>query len=275
MTLPLSKLLATFESLWPLAGAEEWDRPGLTTGNPEQEISKVLLCVDVTLEVLSEAKAQGCELIISHHPILLKEVSYLAEDQLKGSLIGFALKHSIATFAAHTNADVVVGGVSDVLATQLGISKPLALVPTGDNAGHGRIGKIEKPLKLADFANFVASKLPATSAPVRVAGDPDRLVKTVAVVGGAGDSFIQAAKQARADVLVTSDLRHHVSLDAITDPKSAIALIDVSHFAAESLWLAPAAKTLASLLPEVSFVVSQVGTDPWSMSVMGSGNSEG
>lgn len=275
MALPLSKLLATFESLWPAAGAEEWDRPGLTTGNPEQEISKVLLTVDVTLEVLIEAKAQGCELVVSHHPILLKPVSYLAEDQLKGSLIGFALKHSIATFAAHTNADIVVGGVSDVLASELGISKAMALVPAGESVGHGRIGKIEKPLTLTEFANFVASKLPATSSPVRVSGDPDRLVQTVAVVGGAGDSFIQAAKDAQADVLVTSDLRHHVSLDAISEPKSAIALIDVSHFAAESLWLAPAAKSLASLLPEVSFAVSKVITDPWSMTLMGGSKNEG
>lgn len=275
MSLPLSKLLATFESLWPVAGAEEWDRPGLTTGNPEQEISRVLLTVDVTLEVLSEAKAQGCELVVSHHPILLKAVNYLADDQLKGSLVGFALKHSIATFAAHTNADIVVGGVSDVLASELGISKALPLVPTGESVGHGRIGKIEKPQSLAEFANFVASKLPATSAPVRVAGDPERLVQTVAVVGGAGDSFIQAAKHAKADVLVTSDLRHHVSLDAISEPKSAIALIDVSHFAAESLWLVSAAKTLAPLLPEVSFVVSKVATDPWSMTLIGGSNSEG
>ena len=100
MALPLSNLLATFESLWPAAGAEEWDRPGLTTGNPEQEISKVLLTVDVNLEVLSEAKVQGCELVVSHHPILLKAVSYLAEDQLKGSLVGFALKHSCLLYTS-------------------------------------------------------------------------------------------------------------------------------------------------------------------------------
>lgn len=275
MPLPLSNLLGTFESLWPLTGAEEWDRPGLTTGGVNQPISKALLCVDVTLAVLSEAKLQGCELVISHHPLLLKGVSFLSEDQLKGELVSFAVRNSIAIFSAHTNADVVVDGVSDVLAQHLGLANTKPLIATGDGIGHGRIGKLKKPQLLSDYAKFVASCLPETNAPIRVAGDLNRMIETVAVVGGAGDSFIPAASQKNADLLVTSDLRHHVVLDAVSDPTNPLALIDISHFAAESLWLKPTQVALSKLIPEVSFVVSQISTDPWSMSVKGRRNSEG
>jgi dinuclear metal center YbgI/SA1388 family protein len=275
MPLPLSNLLGTFESLWPLTGAEEWDRPGLTTGAASQSITKALLCVDVTLEVLSEAKLHGCELVISHHPLLLKGVNYLNEDQLKGELISFAVKNSIAIFSAHTNADIVVDGVSDVLAKELGLTNTTPLISTGDGIGHGRIGKLKSPQILSDYAKFVSSCLPETHAPIRVAGDLNNMIETVAVVGGAGDSFIPAAAQSGADLLITSDLRHHVVLDAVSDPTNPLALIDISHFAAESLWLKPTQSTLSKLIPEVSFVVSQLSTDPWSMSVQGRRSSEG
>ena len=275
MSLPLSQLLTTFESLWPISGAEEWDRPGLTTGSANQQITKVLLCVDVTREVLAEAKTMGCELVVSHHPLLLKGVNLLAEQQLKGELVSFAIKNSIALYSAHTNADIVIGGVSDVLAGALGLVDSTPLVATGAGIGHGRIGKLKTPHKLSEFAEFVASQLPATNAPIRVAGDLNLMVDTIAVLGGAGDSFIPAAAASGAQVLVTSDLRHHVTLDAVSDPTTPLALIDVSHFVAESLWLEPTRKVLADVLPQVSFAVSQVSTDPWTMTVSGKSNSEG
>jgi len=275
MSLPLSQLLATFDSLWPISGAEEWDRPGLTTGRAEQQITKALLCVDVTREVLEEASSLGCELVVSHHPLLLKGVSFLAEDQLKGELVSFAVRNSIALYSAHTNADIVAGGVSDVLAEVLGLVSVAPLVPTAPGIGHGRIGKLGNAQKLSDFAKFVSEQLPKTNAPVRVAGDMDLLVETVAVVGGAGDSFIPAAADSGAQVLVTSDLRHHFTLDALSDPSYPLALIDISHFAAESLWLEPTRQLLAKTLPQVSFVVSKLSTDPWSMTISGKSNSEG
>jgi dinuclear metal center YbgI/SA1388 family protein len=275
MPLPLTNLIGTFESLWPLAGAEEWDRPGLTTGNSNQTITRALLCVDVTLEVLSEAKQLGCELVISHHPLLLKGVNFLSEDQLKGELVSFAVKNSIAVYSAHTNADIVVDGVSDILAQQLGLVSTKPLIATGDGIGHGRIGKLKSPQSLSDYAKFVSSCLPETNAPIRVAGDLNKMIETVAVVGGAGDSFIPAAAQSGADLFITSDLRHHVVLDAVSDPTNPLALIDISHFAAESLWLKPTQVTLSKLIPEVSFVVSSISTDPWTMSLQGRRNSEG
>jgi dinuclear metal center YbgI/SA1388 family protein len=263
MSAPLSELIQVFESLWPMAGAEDWDRPGLAVGNPNQQVSKALLTVDVTAEVLQEAKSLGCELVISHHPLLLKGVSFLPENQLKGDLVSFAIKNSICLYSAHTNADIVVDGVSSILAEAIGLLGCVPLVETGVGIGHGRIGNLAQAVSLLELAQHVQTMIPKTMAPVRAAGPLQSMVQKVAVVGGAGDSFIEDARRAGAQCLVTSDLRHHVSLDAVSDPAKPLALIDISHFAAESLWLKPTAATLKLKLPKVEFLVSEVLTDPW------------
>ena len=275
MSLPLSNLVQVFESLWPVSGAEEWDRPGLTTGRLDQPVQNVLLAVDVTMAVMAEAVALDCNLIVSHHPLLLKGANFLAEDQLKGELVSFAIRNSIALYSAHTNADVVVGGVSDVLANAIGLRGAAPLVSTSAGVGHGRIGKLDKPISLLEFANQVAAILPRSNAPVRVSGDLTRLIEKVAVVGGAGDSFISQAQAQGAQCLVTSDLRHHVSVDASTDPTNSLSLVDISHYAAESLWLGPASEQLKQALPSVEFLISKIVTDPWSMTILGKSNHEG
>lgn len=275
MSKKLSELLQTFESLWPLEIADDWDRPGLAVGKLSQSISKVLLTVDVTRSVIEEARSLGCQLVVSHHPSLLKPVSFLPEDELKGELVALAVRNSIALYSAHTNADIVEGGVSDVLGQSIGLVASKPLVETGPGTGHGRIGTLAQPASLKELAHQISSILPATHAPIRVAGDVNKLVTRVALVGGAGDSFISEAKTQGADCFITSDLRHHVSLDAVSDPGSSMTLIDISHFAAESLWLAPTASKLSNLVPDVEFFVSAEVTDPWTMTVSGKRDLEG
>jgi putative NIF3 family GTP cyclohydrolase 1 type 2 len=123
---------------------------------------------------------------------------------------------------------------------------------------------------LLEFSRLVARVLPATAGGVRVAGDASMPVKRVALCGGAGDSFISAAAASGADVYVTSDLRHHPVQDALEQAKAAsknFGLIDVSHWAAESLWLETAATQLSSAVTDVKFVVSDLRTDPWEFAV--------
>jgi dinuclear metal center YbgI/SA1388 family protein len=269
MSKKLIELTEIFAGLWPFDQAEQWDRPGLSVGDPSQPVSKVLLCLDPTLEVLIEAKKLDANLVFSHHPLLLKGVNYLAQEQLKGEIVSFAIKNDIAIYSAHTNADVVKGGVSDILARALGLINLRPLVETSPGIGHGRIGELPKPLGLSGFAQLVARSIKVTKAPVRVAGNLDQLISSVAVVGGAGDDFIDNALQSGVDCFITSDLRHHVVLDAISEPASSMSLVDISHYGAESLWLEPTAKTLSKLVPGVSFLVSEINTDPWSLTIIG------
>jgi len=269
MTGKLSDLMSVFETLWPHSGADEWDQVGLASGSIEQKIDKVLFCVDPTLEVLHEAKAKQCELVVSHHPLLLEGVHSVAEGELKGDILSFAISNSIALFSAHTNADIVRGGVSDILATAIGLTDSVPLVATSKDCGHGRIGTLSQAVTVSELAHRIREILPSTHAPIRVAGNIAEKVSRVAVVGGSGSSFLRDAISAGAECFVTSDLKHHASLDAVSDRASKINLIDISHFAAESLWLAPAAEQLAKLVPGVEFLISELSTDPWSLAIPG------
>jgi dinuclear metal center YbgI/SA1388 family protein len=259
----LHETIAVFETLWPLALADEWDAPGLVTGNPEASVTKVLLTVDVTSDVIAEANEAQCDLVLAHHPYLLRGVKTLAETTAKGRVVTSAIRQSIAIYATHTNADVVENGVSDVLATQIGLANVKPLVPTQSaSIGHGRIGDFKDAISLGDLAVALGRLLPATAGGIKVSGDFGAQVKTVALCGGAGDSFLNVAQQAGADVYITSDLRHHPAQDS-RETAPSMALIDISHWAAESLWLEVAAVQLAERLPAVEFVVSQQRTDPW------------
>ena len=269
MTIRLSELLPVFEILWPESGADEWDEVGLAAGAVDQEISKALLCVDPTLSVLQEAKSKSCQLVVSHHPVLLEGVHSVAEGQLKGDILSFAITNSLALFSAHTNADIVSGGVSDTLAKVIGLQDPRPLVATSSHSGHGRVGKLEKTVTLEQLARSIHGLLPATNAPIRVAGDLTQKISLVALVGGSGAGFIADAIASGADCFVTSDLKHHATLDLVSDQSQTMSLIDISHYAAESLWLFPAAGQLSKLVPGVEFIVSEVSTDPWSMSIPG------
>ncbi|WP_369137506.1 Nif3-like dinuclear metal center hexameric protein [Modestobacter versicolor] len=137
---------------------------------------------------------------------------------------------------------------------------------TPSRAGLGRVGELRRPVLLRDFADRVAAALPGTPGGVRIAGDPDRLVRTVAVCGGSGASMLDAATAAGADVFVTSDLKHHAASDATesTGP----ALVDVAHFASEWPWLPVAADLLhRDLAGRVQVAVSARPTDPWTWQI--------
>jgi len=265
-SLPLAELVASFEQRWPLSHAEEWDAPGLITGNGSQRVSKVLLSVDVTAETVKAAIDGGFNLLLAHHPYIMRGVKALAEDTVKGAVLARAIRAGLAIYAAHTNADVVENGVSHVLATRLGIQDSTALVPLGLAVGSGRIGTLPDTITLGEFALAVARALPATATGVRVSGDYDQPVNRVAVCGGAGDSFIGSVAAAGADVYVTADLRHHVVQDVREQAGlngGAPAIIDVSHWASEWLWLEQAAAELRNIHTGVEFEVCDLRTDPW------------
>lgn len=262
----VADVLDTVERLWPPAGAEEWDVVGLAIGSPEQLVHNILVVVDITASTVAEAVGQGSDLIVSHHPFLLRGVTTLAEDTAKGSLAARLTRANVSVISAHTNADVTDDGASAILAQMFGLGRTQPIVP-GITAGHGlgRVGTLSNPISLYEFSQHVAQTLPATVSGVRFAGDPDRIIHRVAICSGAGDSLLSHHIVQAADVYVTSDLRHHPAVDTLE--LSAVgngpALIDVSHFASEWVWADSAARTLSQELPGITVQVSTRNTDPW------------
>jgi putative NIF3 family GTP cyclohydrolase 1 type 2 len=141
------------------------------------------------------------------------------------------------------------------------------LVPGASyNIGTGRLGDLIEPVTLLGLAQRLAKVLPATATGVRVAGNHESAIKRIALCGGAGDAFIEQAYDSGADVYITSDLRHHPVQEArekALAQNRSMAFIDVSHWAAEWIWLQGAAETLSRLHPSIEFKVCELRTDPW------------
>jgi len=259
-------LVEALDAAYPPRLAAEWDAVGLTCGAPDDTVERVLFADDPVPSVVDEAIETGAQIIVTHHPLFLRGVHSVAATDAKGRLVHRLVSNGIALFSAHTNADHANPGVSDALAGALGLVMLRPLAPQEGEAadvGTGRMCELVEPVTLEQFAEQVAASLPATRHGVRVAGDPQRTIRTVAVCGGAGDAFLREA--AGADAYVTSDLRHHRAQDHLAD--SACALIDVAHWASEWPWLEQAAMALRSGAAlrggTVATNVSTHPTDPW------------
>jgi dinuclear metal center YbgI/SA1388 family protein len=230
-------------------------------------VNHVHFAVDPTMDVIREAIAVGADMLVTHHPLMLRGVTSVAADTVKGAAVHALVEGGCAQLAAHTNADAAADGVADALADAVGIAVEGALIPeTGKPSpvGTGRVGTI-KTATLKGFAQMVAAALPGTALGVLFAGDPDGAVTRVAVVGGSGDAFLDAAAAAGVDAYVTADLRHHPASEA---REAALLhggkpyLVNVSHAASESLWLAAAAAEVGAAF-SVTTTVSTLNTDPW------------
>jgi dinuclear metal center YbgI/SA1388 family protein len=262
-------VVAALDRRYPRDWAEQWDKVGLVLGDFGTEVRRVLCVVDCVPETVDEALAAGVDLIVAHHPLLLKPVSSIAPDTYKGRIIHRLIRADVALYAAHTNADVASPGVSDALAARLGLTGLRPLVPAhgpaeGGGRGSGRIGTLATPLSLRSLAALAADRLPVTTGGVRAAGDPERMITTVAVCGGAGDVFLGAAVAAGVDAYLCADLRHHPASEHLAG--GGPALLDVAHWASERPWLDEVGEWLRGTFP-VEALVSDLDTDPWTVRV--------
>ena len=267
--------MALMESWYPAASAQPWDRVGLIVGDPFAPVRSILLALDPTAAITEQAVAGpdgdgvSYDMVITHHPLLLRGASLLPVTDPKGSVVTTLIRSGIALFNAHTNADVACDGVATALADLLGLRDTVPLEPCGtDTEGHeiglGRVGTVDETT-LGAFADHVASLLPAGPSGLLVGGDESAQVTRVAVLGGAGDSALEAARAAGVDVYLTADLRHHPASEHLEG--GAPALLCGSHWATESPWLPVLARKIRqaarSADVELRVEVSTIVTEPW------------
>jgi dinuclear metal center YbgI/SA1388 family protein len=265
----LSEVIAALENLWPAERAESWDAVGTVVGDPEQQVTRVLFAVDPVQAIVDEAVELGADLLVTHHPLYLRGTTTVAASTFKGRVVHTLIKNDIALHVAHTNADTADPGVSDALAgaLDLRVVRPLVPDPTdpGGRRGLGRVCELDHPLPLREFAARAAERLPATAQGIRVSGDPDAVVRTVAVSGGSGDSLFEQVRAAGVDAFLTADLRHHPASEAVHH--SPLALLDAAHWATEWPWCELAAAQLDEISDRAGWDlrvhVSATVTDPW------------
>ena len=200
----------------------------MQVGDTGRDIQSVLLTTDVTTDVVSEAIELGCQLIISHHPLLFHGLKQVCGQTPQARMVETAIKHDIAIYSAHTNLDSVVGGINTRLAERLGVTGYRLLV-TGENkqTGLGVIGQLPKPVNYLDFIEHVRDILGCTY--VRYTQPKKEQIQTIALCGGSGAEFIEEAIAQGADVYITADCKYHEFQDA----EGRIGLIDIDHWISE------------------------------------------
>jgi dinuclear metal center YbgI/SA1388 family protein len=267
MPLALGEIVAALERLYPPDTALDWDRVGLVSGDLDQPISLVHFAVDPTLAVIGEARTAGADLLVTHHPLLLRGVHSVATASAKGASVTALIANRIGLYVAHTNADVATPGVCDALAKACSLVEvgPLEVI---DGIGHGRVGSLARPQTLLEFVQQLNTVLPQAVGGIRVAGPADAMVSRVAVVGGAGDGMFDAVRASGADVYVTADLRHHPALEAREEARGGTPyLVDAGHWATEWLWLESARsellRELGSRGTSLDSYICTLRTDPW------------
>lgn len=240
----LQQICRFMEQWAPPALAEEWDNPGLLV-DAGSLVRRVLVTLDITPAVVEEAHRLGCQLVVSHHPVIFKPVR-----RLQSADAAFLLaRYGISALCAHTNLDAAEGGVNDVLAGLLELEDVQPL------EGLGRVGDRDS-ISPAQLAEQVGKLL---NTPVLLA-DAGRPITRVAVVGGSGGEFFEAAARAGAQCLVTGEASHHHGLDAL---EQGVSVIVAGHFATEWPIVPEMARRLRQAFGELEVLASGSNRPPF------------
>lgn len=252
----VNELYEAMQRIAPLELAESWDNPGLLVdcGGP---VEKVLVTLDITPEVVQEAAAKGCQLIVAHHPVIFSPLKRLGTKDVPFQLV----QNGISAICMHTNLDAAEGGVNEVLAGIFGM-KNLEVFAEGC----GRVGEIEPTTvpELAAKAQRELAKrcnLPEKGEVVQVKyTDSGMPVRRLAVISGAGGSLFEDAIAMGADCLLTGEANHHHACDAA---RLGFSLIAAGHYATEFPVTAAVAERLRAAFPELEVLVSTENRDPY------------
>ncbi len=233
----VEQLAAKLDELIPRELGEEWDNDGrMIIPDPNAEIKRVLCALDCTSEAIKAALNLGCNVIITHHPLIFKPLCSITTDESVGKRVVECVKNGISVLSYHTRLDSIKGGVNDTLAELLGMKNVLPFVP------YGRIGDVETE-NFREFANLVAEKLCLDVAELKLVC-ADSKVKRVAVVSGCGKDEIKDVIAAGADTFVTGEVMHNHMIDC---KELGLNLICATHHATERIVLPVLAENVNSL----------------------------
>ena len=257
----LEELLKTLDDVAPLQYAEPWDNVGLLAGDLDQDVLKVILTIDLTMPVLQESQANGCQLVIAYHPPIFTGLTRIDAR----SPVGIALGQRLAIYSPHTALDAATGGTNDHLAEAAGllsrvpIRKVASSVSTSSSEliGMGRIGSVS-PSSRRGLIERVKGGLGLDQ--VLVAGPLEGRLNRVAVAAGAAGDLLQLAIRQGADAVITGEVRHH---DALAAAEAGVMVICTRHSSSERRALIPLRDRLAEAHPSVCFFVSERDADPF------------
>ena len=255
----IQDVLSALERFAPLPLQESWDNAGLQVGLTEAEVSGALLYLDVTESVVDEALERGCNLIVSHHPLLfrgLKTISDLTDVQ---RIVRKVIKHDVAVVSMHTNLDNAEGGVNFKMAEKLRLQDVQFMAPKtvdGVTCGSGVMGQLEKPLAARDFVQQVKTAFGVECAMTNEL--LERPIARVALCGGAGDFLLDDAVKAGADAFITGEMHYHQYFGY----EQQIQICVIGHYQSEQYTTEVFRDILEKACPGVRTVIAETNTNP-------------
>ncbi len=255
----IKQVLSALEQFAPLPLQESWDNAGLQVGLTEAEVSGALLCLDVNENVVDEAISKGCNLIVSHHPLLFRGLKQISDSNYVQRCVIKAIKHDIAVISMHTNLDNAKDGVNWKIAEKLDMSNLSFFAPKnieGVEAGSGVVGMLPEPLAADDFILMVKQRFGVECAQCNEL--LRRPIRKVAICGGAGDFLLDDAVSQGADAFITGEMHYHQYFDY----EQRIQICVIGHYQSEQYTTEVFRDIISQKCPEVRTYITETNTNP-------------
>ncbi len=255
----IKEVLCALEQFAPLPLQESWDNAGLQIGLTEAEVSGALLCLDVNESIIAEAERKGCNLVVSHHPLLFRGLKQISDATDVQRTVWKAVQKGMAIISMHTNLDNAKGGVNFKIAERLGLKEAVFMdekTMDGTAYGSGVVGVLEEPMAADDFVLHVKRRMEAESAMCNEL--LRRPIRKVALCGGAGDFLLDAAVKAGADAFLTGEMHYHQYFGY----EQKIQICVIGHYESEHFTTEVFRDVLAKACPEVRMLIAETNTNP-------------
>jgi len=220
----LSDIVEIANSLFPFDAAEPWDNCGIQIGDPHRRVSAIAFSLDPTPQTVRFAAASSCQLLVTHHPVLLEPCRNIITDSFFGRTLMDAARLGVDILSLHTNLDAADGGLNDQLAHKLG----LEVVTTSMSARCARVGRLPVATTVHGLARKIAEDLEISH--MRIISEKDTEVRTLFFAAGSGMSYLGEALRQNVDVMVTGDVRYHAAREAL---EMGLPVIDAGHYGLE------------------------------------------
>jgi len=259
MSMTMKEIEQVLDEIAPLRLAEDWDNSGVQIDAGRPHIQKVLVCLEITRDVVTEAIESDVDLIVTHHPLLFSGVKRIDRSTPVGEYLLELIFTGISVYSSHTSFDSAPGGNDDDLAERLDLMEVEEL--TGNSGGAlGRTGYLTRPMALKELVFLLDEALDHPGG-IKVAGDPETTVEKVGLCTGAAGEFYQAAMEQGCQVYISGDVKHH---EAQLARESGLCLIDAGHFGTEQIFVENMAKQLREKCGgRLTVMESRVNVNPY------------
>lgn len=251
----VSDVIKVIEDAAPLGFQDGFDNSGLQVGSPAAEARRILVTLDITEEVLGEAVRLGCDMIVSHHPLIFHPLRQVGDGSYQQRCVVTAIREGIAIYSSHTSLDNAPGGVNYEIASRLGLRDLRVLDAKDGGCGAGLAGRLPEPCSDSDFLGLLQSVFEVGC--LRHSGTTGRLISSVALCGGAGAFLMKKAVEAGADCFVTGEFHYHDFFE-----NCGMLLAELGHYESEQYTVDLLERILKNGLPSAEVCRTSLNTNP-------------